>query len=333
MNRANVLLVSTITLALASALANPALAVDSKPGNVTDGKGSCPTIFGGASSEWYICDFLTTTNGLPAGGSCNSGAVGSGAGISDAALPENGDAFDNAGLLWINNVQVGGVATISGNRVDFASPTIDGLNVALRHDVLVTTPVARILLTLTNPSGSAINVPVDYATNFGSDESTIIRATSSGDTSFTVADRWVISSETLNDTDPVNTTVLWGGTPQVTPQSVSTTVFDCADTDGALARFQVSVPAGGSVSLLFFQRIDQTTANATAASSAFDNVVAGSPLLDGLTPAQFANVVNYNIVGPVAAAVSVPAGQNFTWFGLALGLGLIGAVLIARRQA
>ena len=28
--------------------------------------------------------------------------------------------------------------------------------------------------------------------------------------------------------------------------------------------------------------------------------------------------VNYNIVGPVAAAVSVPAGQNFTWVGLAL---------------
>ncbi len=65
---------------------------------------------------------------------------------------------------------------------------------------------------------------------------------------------------------------------------------------------------------------------------AFDNAVAGSPLLDGLTPTQFANVVNYNLAGPVVEAVSVPAGQNLTWLGLALGLGLIGAVVVTRRQ-
>lgn len=189
MNRANILLFSSITVALATALGNPAVAADAKPSHVIDGKGSCPTILGGGSSEWYICDFLTTTNTLPTGGSCTNGAVGSGAGISDAGLPDNGDAFDFAGLLWINNVQVGGVATVSGNRVDFASPAIAGLNVALRHDVLVTAPVARILLTLTNPGSSTINVPVDYATNFGSDYSTLIRASSSGDTSFTTADR------------------------------------------------------------------------------------------------------------------------------------------------
>lgn len=333
MKRANVILVSTITLALASALGAPAQAADVKPAYVVDGKGSCPTILGGGSSEWDICDYLVTSNGLPTGGNCASGAIGSGAGINDASNPANGDAFDNAGLLWVNNVQVGGVATVTGNRVDFAASSISGLNVALRHDVLTTAPVDRILLTLTNPSGSAISVPVDYATNFGSDDSTLIRATSSGDTSFTAADRWLITSETLADSDPVNTTVLWGGTPQVQPQSVSSTVFTCADTEGALARYSVNVPAGGSVSLLFFQRIDETTANATAAVVAFDNVVAGSPLLEGLSPAQFANVVNYN--APVAAApiVSVPAGQNATWLALALGLGLIGTVVVARRQA
>ena len=135
-------------------------------------------------------------------------------------------------------------------------------------------------------------------TNFGSDGSTLIRATSSGDTAFTTADRWMISSETQDDTDPVNTTVIWGGNPPVTPQSVSNTVFDCADTQGALARFPVTVPAGGSISLLFFQRIDETTANAQAAVSAWDNVVPGSPLLDGITAGQFASVVNFNGTRP-----------------------------------
>lgn len=326
------LLTTAVSLILAAGASQGALADGPKPMAATDGKGSCPTIFGGGTTEWYVCDNQITGNGLPAGGSCAEGAAGSGATISDAANPLEGDAFDLGGMLWVNNIQVGGLLTVAGQAATYASQSVAGLTASLRYDVLTTQPTTRVLLTLTNPGSSTISVPVDYATNFGSDGSTLIRASSSGDTSFTTADRWLITSETLSDSDPVNTTVLWGGTPQVLPQSVSSTVFTCAGSEGATARFPVSVAPGASISLMFFQRIDETTPNAVAASSSFDSVVDGSPLLAGMTPAQFASVVNWNLGTPPAQAQSVPIGQGWTLLGLGLMLGLVGAVAVVRRQ-
>lgn len=324
---------SAISLIVAASLTQGALADGPKPIAATDGKGSCPTIVGGADSQWFVCDNQITDNGLPSGGSCNSGAAGSGAAISDASNPEEGDAFDLAAMLWVNSTQVGGLLTVSGQSATFASQSIAGLTASLRYDVLTTEPTTRILLTLTNPGSSTISVPVDYASNFGSDSATLIRATSSGDTSFTSADRWLITSETESDTDPVNTSVLWGGTPQVPPQSVSSVVFDCAGTEGVMARYPVAVAPGASVSLMFFQRIDESTANATAAATNFNNVAAGSPLLAGMSPAQFASVVNWNAGTPPAAPVGVPVGQGWTLLGLGLALGLFGALAAVRRQA
>jgi hypothetical protein len=337
MNTRNRLLTTAVSLILAAGVSQGALA-DPKPMPVPDGKGSCPTIFGGGGSEWYVCDNVITDNGLPAGGSCDGGASGSGAGISDAEIPAGSDAFDLGGMLWVNNVQVGGLLTVAGQSANFAAQNIAGLTASLRYDVLTTESTARVLLTLTNNDnptggvrGGTISVPIDYATNFGSDGSTQIRGSSSGDTSFTVADRWLVTSDT-SDSDAVNTTVLWGGTPLVQPQSVSSTVFDCADTPGALARFQVSVAPGATVRLMFFQRLSDTTPNALAAAPDFDNVTAGSPLLAGLTPGEFASVINWTAGPQPVVSRAVPVGQGWTLLGLGLALGLFGAFALARRQ-
>ena len=337
MNTRNRLMATAVSLIIASSLSQNAFA-DGKPMGVIDGKGSCPTIFGGDSSEWYVCDFAITDNGLPAGGECDAGDAGSGAGINDAQIPAGSDAFDLGGMLWVNNVQVGGALTVAGQSANFAAQNIAGLTASLRYDVLTTESTARVLLTLTNNDnptsgdrGGTINVPIDYATNFGSDDSTQIRGSSSGDTSFTVADRWLVTSDT-SDSDAVNTTVLWGGTPLVAPQSVSSTVFDCADTPGALARFQVSVAPGATIRLMFFQRISDTTPNALAAAPSFDNVVAGSPLLAGLTPGEYASIVNWTAGPQPEVLQAVPVGQGWTLLGLGLALGLIGAIAVARRQ-
>lgn len=325
------LLTTAVSLILATSLSQGAFADGPKPNGAVRGQGTCTTIFGGGSSEWEVCDDEITTNGLPAGGTCSGGAAGSGASIDDALIPAGSDAFDFGGMLWVNNVQVGGLLTVTGQSASFSAQNIAGLTASLRYDVLTTEATTRVLLTLTNGGSSAVNVPVDYATNFGSDSSTQIRGTSSGDTSFTTADRWLVTSD-QGDFDPVNTTVIWGGTPQVQPQSVSTTVFSCADTPGALARFPVSVAPGATIRLMFFQRLSDTTPNALAAAPGFDNVVAGSPLLAGLTPGEFASAVNWNIGTPAPQAVSVPVDQRWGLLGLGLMLGLIGAIAAVRRQ-
>jgi hypothetical protein len=332
------LLTTAVSLILATSVSQTALADGPKPMPVPDGKGSCPTIFGGGSSEWYVCDNVITDNGLPVGGSCDSGAAGSGAGFGDAELPAGSDAFDLGSMLWINNVQLGGALTVAGQTANFAAQNISGLTASLRYDVLTTESTARVLLTLSNNDnptggvrGGTISVPVDYVTNFGSDGSTQIRGSSSGDTSFTTADRWLVTSDS-SDADAVNTTVLWGGTPLVPPQSVSSTVFSCAGTEGASARFQVSVAPGTTVRLMFFQRLSDTAPNALAAAPDFDNVVAGSPLLAGLAPAEFASVVNWTAGPEPVVYQAVPVGQSWALLGLGFALGLFGIVTLARRH-
>ena len=104
------------------------------------------TISGGASSQWSIYDNQSTSNGLPAGGSCISGVDGIGASISDANVPAGGDAFDLGGMVWVNDTLVGGTLTQAGNRVTFSPVSISGLNVQMVYDVLTTIATLRVFL-------------------------------------------------------------------------------------------------------------------------------------------------------------------------------------------
>lgn len=272
------------------------------------------TIAGGGSSSWTIEDVLVTSNGLPTGGSCTDGPAGSGASIDDASLAVQSDAFDEAGTLWINNARVGGILTQNGNTVTFAAQSLFGLNTSLQYYIASGSATARILLTLQNTGGSTITVPVDYLTNSGADGGTVYKGTSSGDTGFTTADRWVVSDEAGDGGgDPANTTVIAGpGSPAVTPSSVSTTVFDCAGTEGVRATFNLTVGAGQTRSLLFFQQLNPTTTAALANAPLFFNTnpPQGGDLLAGLTSAQLAQVANWNF-GPAACPNNVYVDDNF----------------------
>jgi hypothetical protein len=255
------------------------------------------TINGGDNSSWFINDSTTTSNGLPSGGTT---AGGSGATINDATLNTTGqgDAFDSGAMVWINDMQVGGALTQTGNTVDFAPSSIAGLNVAMHYYIASNSATARVFVSLSNPTGSPIMVPVDYATNFGSDGGTTIQASSDGNTSFDVTDRWLVTDDSTSGGDPANTTVLFGpGTPAVTPSSVSTTVFDSAGTEGALARYFITIGAGQTRSLIWFQQLNPTSAEAiTDAATFFDvNPTFGGDLLSGLSVAQVNSVANFSL--------------------------------------
>lgn len=298
-----------------------------------EGKGGpCLTIAGGGGSSWILCDAVVTSNAQPVGGNCATGALGAGASVEDASLGMRSDAFDEV-LVFINNTQVGGAATQVGNGAVFAAQTIAGLSTQMRWDILGTEATARGYLSLTNPGAAPVTVTVDYLNNFGSDGGTVVRGTSSGDASFALGDRWLVSSD-ANPTsgDPVNTTVLWGGAPPVQPNAVSGTVFNCAGTEGARATYAITVPAGATQALLFFQRLSDSDVAALATAANFDNVVAGSPLLAGLSGAQTAAVQNFALGGgtPVAQ-VAVPVGGVSSAV-LAALLALLGTAMFLRRS-
>jgi hypothetical protein len=261
---------------------------------------------GGAS--WDIVNTGGTSNGRPTGGTCDNSP---GLAVLDAQLlaPSKVDAFDYGLTLWVNdNIVVPGPGTLtrSGQTLSAGPSPLNGLNVTVQYAALAGSPTLRVLLGLQNPTSSPLTRTVSLVSNLGSDATTVVTATSSGDTTFTTADRWVITADSAAAPgDPVVTHVLAGpGSPTVPPAAVSQTVFGCLAppfTQGVLASYSLTVPPGATRYLLVFAQLAATTSGAASAAAAFDTTpLPGNDLVSGLDAAVLRNVVNwdYSALGP-----------------------------------
>jgi hypothetical protein len=261
-------------------------------------------------SRWFFSDVRTTSNGLPSGGNCSYSDPGSGASVQDAWTAYQYDAFDLAAMYWVNDIQVGGlISAPTSSSVEYSPVSIADLNVQLKYELMTSSAMLRAFLTLENPTSADISVPVVYATNFGSDFVTSVKATSSGDEIFSTSDRWIVTNDAVIGPDePVNTTVLFGpNLPVVTPSSVSQIVFDCGSTQGAQATFNLTVPAGEKVALMMFQQLNTLVHHALAAANEFDATPdSNSDLLAGLTDDDISIVVNWNFNKPPVADAGGP---------------------------
>lgn len=208
---------------------------------------SSVSISGGGGSSWTIFDTEITDNGSPTGGSCTTGGEGDGIAITEASIPAGGDAFDSAGLVFVNSTQLGGffnsLTTAPVTRATFTSRMIAGLEVQSFMSVLNPEATLRQYVRFTNPSSSNTVIVLNYANNFGSNNMTTIEDTASGDAVFDPADGWVVTSDG-SDGDAVNTTVFGDTTTEVPLAGSDDTVFDCTGTEGLLGTFLLPVPAG-----------------------------------------------------------------------------------------
>ena len=253
-----------------------------------------PVTLSGGGASWTIDD---------AGGTAAGVADGSpGLRIDDATLDASGrtDVFDGGGVVVVNGTPLVAPAavTVTGQSLAAGPVAVGGLNVTVEYAAAAASPTLRTLVTLTNPGAAPVTVPVQWLSNLGSDVGTAVAGTSSGDATFDAADRWVVT----DDADPT------GGTPAVLhvlaglgalPDAVSRTVFENAGTQGVRADYAVTVPAGGSRSLLFFHQIRDDRAAKLAAATGFDgNPPAGGDLLARLTAAQLATVANWDFTRP-----------------------------------
>lgn len=268
-----------------------------------------------AGTIWVLADDLGTSNGQPAGGTCVTAPAGTAVGLRDAVLGSSTGIYDTGALLWVNGVAVGGTAaTSTTTRVDFTPVAIGGLTRQVTYDALAHAPVLRTLLTLTNTTAAPLTVPVDYAVNHGLNAPLETVATSSGDTVFTPADRWIIVDEApphVGIPQVIQTSAVYGpGSPASPPTSVSQTVFDCFGTEGVRATFSVTVPAGATRRLMFFERVGGTRSSAVTAAGEFDTITEASPLVAGLTPVELDQVVNWDLSRPACAVVAVRRAPN-----------------------
>lgn len=122
-------------------------------------------------------------------------------------------------------------------------------------------------------------------------------STSSGDTSFTTSDRYLITDDGPS-ADPTVTSVVAGGSgsPRALPSAASSTVFECGTTDGVLVTYDVTLPAGQTRSVLLFDQLNSSLTEATADVGVFNDntTLADTDFLAGLSRADLATVVNFD---------------------------------------
>jgi hypothetical protein len=293
---------------------------------------------GFGSTSWQIVNTGGTSTGLPYTGTCNSGV---GVTVQDATGPTGaGDAFDNAYEMFVNNTVVAQTTgDLTGSTLTMNPVTITGLNVTLQYFAVPGVALLRTLVTLHNPTGSTIATRLDVPVNFGSDAGSIIQTTSSGDTTITTADRWVISSDS-GPSDPVNTTAMFQTGASVPPSAYTQVVFSCAATNGLGGTFNINIPAGASVSFVFFAGLGGITTNnntvagaTTGAHALFDtpNALANAGAFAGLSPQQLSTLANWGPVTLTAANQSVPTLSEWALVVLGLLLAVVGAVALRRR--
>lgn len=257
------------------------------------------SVTGGEGSEWLFWNGAGTDNGLPVGGNC--GSENPGLGVVDAAVDmgAQGDAFDEGLTVFVDNQQYVSPDTVdlTGTTLTSGPVSLSGLNTSVQYYVSPTNATLRTFISLNNPTANSITVPVTVATNFGSDDGTQIINTSSGDTTFTTSDSYIITDDSGNGDPTITSLVAAGsGSPQTLPSAVSNTVFECSGTQGVLVTYDVTVPAGETRSLLLFNQLNSTSTEATADVGAFNNntTLAATDFLAGLSPADLATVVNFD---------------------------------------
>ena len=238
--------------------------------------------------------------------------------ISEAHLgPESDRYYDGYDGAWRLDVDGFSYAAPSygvvGTTVTGSPVSMSGVNVSMQYHFVPLSSVARILVTIQNPGEGAASPTVRFFTNLGSDGSTVVQSTSSGDAVVTPADRWFVSTEGVLPRfgDPIITTVTHGpGTPRVTP-SVSQLP---SGRDSVTTEFVMSVPAGQTRHLMLFAGLggitvaDNLLPSAQAGAALFNSTSTLRPeWLSGMSATQQSEVVNW-----VLETFTTCAAEGFT---------------------
>jgi len=263
--------------------------------------------------------------------------------VIDDAMDAMGtnDAYDGAWntLVGITAVDPNGIGDLTGNTYTSQPQNISGLAVTYQLYFSEDTQCNRLVLFFDNNTGSTISDTVQIATNFGSDDFTQIDGTSSGDTSFTTADRWLVTSDGGDEFDPVNTTVFYGpGIPSSTPTSASINFCGLPFDDNAGVAFDIEVPGNQTRCLMLFgcladiTGLDNTVPGALDAAQLFNsNDTIPGDLLSGLSDQQLSECLNWDFAAPPQPQ-PIPTLSEWGLIAVAVVLGLVGFMVIRRRK-
>lgn len=304
--------------------------------------------------EYFINDNITFSTSSSASGAASEAsyvaAVAADTLNGGTAMDSLGDGFDgyntvclstganfqcrtgNASYVIYNNNGNSTRDAACGNRQVLFNPqtiAIAGGTVRLSRKVYVpaTDSFARWLNILTNTGASAVTLNMSVANNLGSDSSTVIVSSSSGNAAAELADTWVSTFQDWSGTtsgDPRLGHVLRGATGAVPLAAIN---FANGD-DNPYWGYTLTLQPGETRIIANFVTGQATRAAAAAKAAQLAAFPAAAQAC--MTPTELSQVANFGTAP--TATVAVPAGDRIGW--IALGLGLLAAGFwISRRRA
>ncbi len=265
----------------------------------------------GLASQQAIVAGMTAIGGVTLAGGGGSlwdpevGFISCGVGpgyvpVADGSM-DNSDAFDGGLNLSVNGTFFNvpdASGNLNGQQLTVGPRSLDGLRVSRIDRALGTSPTLRDLVKFRNPTSGGIAATIVLDTNLGANSATVVRS-SSGDTTFTKADRWVLTDDEA--TDPTVTHVYYGKQAMEKIVGVQEAPGGVPGNDCIRVKFKITVPAGGTRYLLFFlQMHDSTDQGAGYVASKNDAQKFNDPrlnenLLVGISGHTKAKVMNWDL--------------------------------------
>ena len=229
-------------------------------------------------------------------------------------IAETVDAYDRAMRLSVNGAvfpRSALTADLAGRVVVTGPEMLGGLVVTRRCFVPETVGegYACFLEYLENHGDAPIEADVAIFGDLGADQGQRVIATSSGDATFTLEDRWLTSDDGGPggaSHDPSLSFNFWGAGAGVTPDAVAFPVAPSLSEAPYSVSYPVVVPAHAGVLLMHFagQRANADQAAALANAQYLDGLPA--PALAGLAAAPAAPIVNWSLAGDLGATPETP---------------------------
>lgn len=272
--------------------------------------------FTAGTKTWFFTGIATSSGDTP--------------NISEGSLTTPGDSYGDAfdGALYIKvdgtDFQYDAPAVVTANSVT-GTDTLSGLDTQMQYYFFGNRPLVRAFYQFTNNTASTITATATFEGDYGSDDSTVMEATSDGDAIPEDTDKWYISSDD-GDGDPVLTLTRYGGAATETGTDIQS---PAAGNDEYEIDYNLSVAPGETVSLLFFQEMSASVAAAQTGAADFDSLstLSSASLLTGISAGQQATILNYK-----NGASGIPLIKGNALISLAAALGLFGAAGLSRRR-
>jgi hypothetical protein len=213
------------------------------------------------------------------------------------------DEFDGGLILSVEGAifeDANRSGDLVGERLTVGPTKLKGLSVMRVETGLQGSPTLRSLIKLKNKSKrKAKKRSITWESDFGADQSEVVRATSSGDESLAGSDRWLVfaDSETAPG-DAVGTLVLYGKGKGVKRTTVANGI---SDQDGCIRHtIRVKVPKRSSRYLLFFTEVHNSdedgVGQAESDAAKFNSKKPGGGVIAGLKKSVKKKVLNWDLV-------------------------------------